>query len=598
MGNVMSSASGGVRAGRAFIELSLRTTALQRGLKQVEAKMRSFASSMQRVATTAFAMGSAITAPLVLAVKLASDAQESMNRFNATFRDGAASASKFAEALAAGTGRGAIDLKNTMAVFQGFFGAGGTFDDTQLLKMSKAATQLAVDLSSFQDISLEESTDRINSGLAGSVKALSVYGIALREANINQKLLEQGVNKTTATASESEKFVARLALITEQMGTRGAVGDAVRTANDFSNALRGVISRAKELGREIGNALIPALEDMLPDFRTAFQIAALWVKANDDLVRSLAGVAAGLIGLGMAAGTLGLIASGMATIVTAVSTVAGLLATLFGGPIVLGGVVALTVAVTALGKQLWDIGKAAVSAVKSIDDLGQLWKEVSDAMMSGDSELALQTVMVNARIAMLEFMSAFQTELAKVGKSLDDIVKTIKEIPEFGGGFLEGFKNMFLLGGKDEHRGAIKEGFNEDDAFGRPRTAIGKGRFHGRLVGGIGANGESTELERLREQAAGLREQVLARLAENAAELNQPQVISPPPSPSPPRLNERAMSGTAALGSTEAFRFLRKGEAGTEVLVKETQKQTNVLQDIKRLLKPTPASRDLEAMNI
>ena len=48
----MSGASGNVRAGRAFVELMLDQTKLERGLKSAQAKLRNFGNSMMGVGKT------------------------------------------------------------------------------------------------------------------------------------------------------------------------------------------------------------------------------------------------------------------------------------------------------------------------------------------------------------------------------------------------------------------------------------------------------------------------------------------------------------------------------------------------------------------
>ena len=65
----MSGASGNVRAGRAFVELMLDQTKLERGLKAAQAKLRNFGNSMTSVGKNLVTVATLAAAPLAYSTK-------------------------------------------------------------------------------------------------------------------------------------------------------------------------------------------------------------------------------------------------------------------------------------------------------------------------------------------------------------------------------------------------------------------------------------------------------------------------------------------------------------------------------------------------
>src|SRR6056297_1296751 len=112
----------GIRAGRAFVELFADSWPLVRGLRRAEKKLKAFGNSVRGFGLKLAGAVSAITAPLgILTIKAAADAQESLSRFEAVFKDQAAAAGEFADALAKAVGRSKFAIRDALATFQSFF---------------------------------------------------------------------------------------------------------------------------------------------------------------------------------------------------------------------------------------------------------------------------------------------------------------------------------------------------------------------------------------------------------------------------------------------------------------------------------------------
>lgn len=79
----MSGASGNVRAGRAFVELMLDQTKLERGLKSAQAKLRNFGNSMMGVGKNMVTVATLAAAPLAYSTKTFADFDDEMRMVKA-----------------------------------------------------------------------------------------------------------------------------------------------------------------------------------------------------------------------------------------------------------------------------------------------------------------------------------------------------------------------------------------------------------------------------------------------------------------------------------------------------------------------------------
>ena len=74
----MAGASGNVRAGRAFVELMLDQTRLERGLKAAQSKLKSFGASVMSMGTKMLGIAALAGAPLAMAAKTFADFDDQM----------------------------------------------------------------------------------------------------------------------------------------------------------------------------------------------------------------------------------------------------------------------------------------------------------------------------------------------------------------------------------------------------------------------------------------------------------------------------------------------------------------------------------------
>ena len=234
--------------------------------KNTEAVFDSMLSKMERRGKQASLL---ITLPILAIggamLKAASDGQETRNRFRQVYGDLADDADKWSENFAESLKRSDVGIKDSLANFQSLFvGLGAGNKDA--FEFSQRLQKLAVDFSSFQNLKPEETNQRFISGLSGSTEVFNKFGIDLKAGALGLKAVEMGMTKSVAKMTELEKATLRLQIIEDTMSRQGAVGDAIRTLDDFANISRSAIDQVIILAESFGKLLIPVAEKVLRVF--------------------------------------------------------------------------------------------------------------------------------------------------------------------------------------------------------------------------------------------------------------------------------------------------------------------------------------------
>ncbi len=193
-------------------------------------------------------------------VKLASDAEETGSKFNTVFKDAAGEVRQWAKETAQATNRSAVDLEGFLATLQDTFVPLG-FARDKAADMSKAVTQLAVDLGSFNNLPTEQVVADLQSALVGNTETLRKYGVVANQAAIDQKALAMGLQFTKGKMDAQTKAAAIMQLALD--GTTDAQGDAIKTSDSFANQLRGLQAELEDVGRTIGNYLMPIFKNWI-----------------------------------------------------------------------------------------------------------------------------------------------------------------------------------------------------------------------------------------------------------------------------------------------------------------------------------------------
>ncbi len=267
------------------VEVDLIVEAISKGFDKIHADLEALADkSKQGEQGTKFlgmsldklkaaAMGAAVVvsgalvAGLVKSVMAASDAEEAMSKFNIVFKDiegGPAAFAAEVDAMAAATGRSKNELYGMVAGLGDLFQPLG-FGVEAAGDLSLQMTQLAIDLSSFNNMSMDEALTRLQGTLIGSHENALAFGVVINENTLKAELAANGWDKLTGSQLEQAKVQARLNLL--MAGTTAAQGDAERTADGFANQTRALQASMQDLAVEIGQEFLPVATDLIAMLR-------------------------------------------------------------------------------------------------------------------------------------------------------------------------------------------------------------------------------------------------------------------------------------------------------------------------------------------
>jgi len=160
---------------------------------------------------------------------------------------------------------------------------GADFSPQDVAKYSQALVELTADFASFNDLSVEESFTKLQSGLAGETEAVRRYGIDVSAASVKTEAYASGIADLGAELTEAQKFQARLNIILKE--TADVQGDVARTADSLANRQREAAAASEDFSAQIGESLAPLKADalgVLADLTNAFGDLDSFLKRNSD----------------------------------------------------------------------------------------------------------------------------------------------------------------------------------------------------------------------------------------------------------------------------------------------------------------------------
>lgn len=279
-----------IKAGEAFMELYVEKTEFFGALESAQDRVRTW---VKNVGLTMTAAGGTITAGFISALSAGSRQAESMNAFSQVFKGANQEAERLASTLGNRVGRSMESVAAAMTPIGGMVKGLGLSAD-KAAEFGAAATQAALDISSFWNTSTEEAFRRVRSALSGSSEAVDQFGINLRAQALSLKLVELGYDGNIQKATELQKTLARLAIIQESNANTNAAGDLERTKDQYANITRTLGDSFEKLRATVGNAVKPIAETFLRGLNAVTQAA-------DGLLSKMPGVVRAVAGLGIAA---------------------------------------------------------------------------------------------------------------------------------------------------------------------------------------------------------------------------------------------------------------------------------------------------------
>lgn len=190
----------------------------------------------------------------------ASDLAESVNVTGLAFGDARAKADDFAKGAADAIGMSESEARAAQAQIGNILGGYGlAAKDAE--EISRNMITRAADIGSAWNAGTDEVSAAIQSALVGSTEPLRKFGVIIDQAAIKQQALEMGLIDAGGELDNQSKALAINALVMKQ--TDNVAGDFKNTQDGLANSSKTVGAMWKDMQANLGQALLPILEQLL-----------------------------------------------------------------------------------------------------------------------------------------------------------------------------------------------------------------------------------------------------------------------------------------------------------------------------------------------
>ena len=240
-----------------------------KGIKQAELSIGAFEgvavgifAKIGAVAVDAFAQASRAAFDFgVESVKAASSFNEVTSAVGQVFGEGSKQLEDFAATAAKSFGQSRTQALDAAKTF-GIFGKAAGLSSQENVDFSKTLTTLASDLASFNNTSVDEAITSLGAALRGESEPIRRFGVLLDDAALKARALQMGIYDGTGSLTQQQRVLAAYQEILAQ--TTVQQGDYIRTADGVANSSRSLEATFKDLQITVGQALLPAIEAVLP----------------------------------------------------------------------------------------------------------------------------------------------------------------------------------------------------------------------------------------------------------------------------------------------------------------------------------------------
>ena len=372
--------------------LGMNSTAFDSSLAGVQARLNTFGQSAIRVGTMA-TMG--LTLPLVgfaaVAIKAASDLEESMNKVNVVFGDSAEEIVAWSEGSAQSMGlsqRAALEYVGTL----GNLMLASGLTEAETVELSTSLVQLAADLASFNNVPADQALIALRAALVGEYEPMRLFGVQLSEATVKAEAMALGLYNGEGAISSQARMMAVYSLIMQQ--TTSAQGDFIRTSDSLANAQRTARAEFEDAAATLGQQLLPMATQAV---QALTQLIQSFNQLSPEAQKSAIAIGGFAAAIGPLLVITGLIASNL--------LVAGVAFTAFGA--VMAGLYAPLNTFTGM----------LMATLSPISLMIQAIRENAQAMMGFATDVSTVVTTVTA---------AFNLLVTNVGATLNTLVQTVK----------------------------------------------------------------------------------------------------------------------------------------------------------------------------
>lgn len=261
--------------GNLMVNVGARVGGLKSGLNKAQGLVSGATSKLRGLGAAAgkLALGGLVAGTVALGamggmavnvggqlLALGSDAEEMQAKFDTVFGELGPGVQLMLDGFAGAVGRNKFELRGYAAELQDTLVPMGLAGDAAA-DMSVDLVKLGTDLSSFNNMPMDEAMRRLQGTLIGSHENALAFGVVINENTLKAELAKNGWDQLSGAQLEAAKVQARYNLLME--GTTAAQGDAARTAGSWANQSRALRASISEAATAAGLELLPVVTPLL-----------------------------------------------------------------------------------------------------------------------------------------------------------------------------------------------------------------------------------------------------------------------------------------------------------------------------------------------
>jgi len=281
--------------------LSPKLKAMERRFAQLSSVVDKSGERMKKFGAAATAAGSrltiGVTAPIIAAsiasLKLASDAEETANKFDAVFKGigdaGSDTVTSLSDDFKLATSTSQELLSNTGDLLVGL-----GLTRREALSLADGVVRLSADVASFKNVQggAERAADSLTKALLGEREMLKeTFKTAVSEAEVQERAKEIMAERTELTERQA-KALATLQIVTER--NKDAIGDFAKTQEGLANQMRIFQEQLKGVAERFGKVMIPVALKAIKAFSFLLDIFTAMPESMIAMITLMAGLAAAL----------------------------------------------------------------------------------------------------------------------------------------------------------------------------------------------------------------------------------------------------------------------------------------------------------------
>jgi len=252
--------------GNMYATLSLNDSKFKSGLSTAGKKLGEFSKASAKYIAAGAAVGGAVMATVMTkAVSEASNLEESLSKSSVVFGENAADVQEWAKTAANAFGQSNVQALEAAATIGNMFKAMG-MADAESAKMSKSIVELASDLASFNNTSIEDAIEAINAALRGEAEPMRRYGVLLDDATLKAEAFAKGIYDGKGSLEPATKAMAAYSVIMSK--TKTAQGDFARTSDGLANSQRILQAQLANATIGLGQGMLPAIQEIAAALKT------------------------------------------------------------------------------------------------------------------------------------------------------------------------------------------------------------------------------------------------------------------------------------------------------------------------------------------